>query len=92
LGVSGPSSFGIPSGFAQLCRVLPFLAILAVSHLGKQCTFGVSGILREVPKESESGFFVDGHVTQDLADEALNLPSDNPSARCRGHWISFRQG
>jgi hypothetical protein len=49
-------------------------------------------MLREVPEQSESGFLVDGHVTQDVADEAPNLPSNNPSARWRSHRISFRQG
>ncbi|WP_354256958.1 hypothetical protein [Arthrobacter sp. OAP107] len=42
--------------------------------------------------QSESGFLVHGYVTQDLADEAPNLPSDDPSARWRGQRISFRHG
>jgi hypothetical protein len=66
IGVSGPASCGVRSGF-QLRRSLPFLAVLRVTHVSQQCTFGISGMLSEVPQQCESGLLVGGHVTEDLA-------------------------
>jgi hypothetical protein len=65
---SSSSDFWLPSGYRQLRRLLRFLAVVPVTYVGQQCTFGVAGMLCEMPEQSDSDFLVNARVAQKIAD------------------------